>query len=344
MPVSCACCLLLRGFLHLVRLLTLLPFARILFSGKPQPDFALVQAALPVLARLLYVLDDEVLTDACWALSYMSDDTGSQNNKIEAVIHCGVARRLVELLMHKSANVKKPALRTVGNIATGDDVQMQVLLVKLTAQTSRGRCTLTSHQSVHFPAFPFAFLSQNCSALPCLLALLVNPKKSIRKEACWSVSGGRSNEGDLQRLRASLLIFSPSIPCSMRTISNITAGNEAQIDLVIGANIIPPLVAILKEEHIDIQKVPPLKAEQQQAKARTLQAINADSIAHSLLAVCAMQEAVWALGNAASGGTDEQVRYLAAQGAIPPLCRMLSRDDATVVSTAMEGQSEASGH
>jgi importin subunit alpha-1 len=127
-----------------------------LCRGKPQPDFALVQDALPVLARLLYVLDDEVLTDACWALSYMSDDTGPQNQKIQAVIQCGVARRLVELLMHRSPNVKTPALRTVGNIVTGDDVQTQVIM--------------------------------NCSALPCLLALLVNPKKSIRKEACWTIS------------------------------------------------------------------------------------------------------------------------------------------------------------
>lgn len=40
----------------------------------------------------------------------------------------------------------------------------------------------------------------NCSALPCLLHLLSSPKESIRKEACW-------------------------------TVSNITAGNRAQIQV-----------------------------------------------------------------------------------------------------------------
>ena len=40
----------------------------------------------------------------------------------------------------------------------------------------------------------------NCSALPCLLHLLSSAKESIRKEACW-------------------------------TISNITAGNRAQIQV-----------------------------------------------------------------------------------------------------------------
>ena len=40
--------------------------------------------------------DEEVLTDACWALSYLSDGT---NDKIQEVINSGVCRRLVELLL-----------------------------------------------------------------------------------------------------------------------------------------------------------------------------------------------------------------------------------------------------
>jgi importin subunit alpha-1 len=151
---------------------------------KPPPDFALVQDALPVLARLLYVLDDEVLTDACWALSYMSDETGPQNPKIEAVIQCGVARRLVELLMHQSLHVKTAALRTVGNIVTGDDVQTQVIL--------------------------------NCSALPCLLALLVNPKNVIRKETCWAISN--ITAGNSEHIQA--VINANIIPELIRTLTN----------------------------------------------------------------------------------------------------------------------------
>jgi importin subunit alpha-1 len=42
------------------------------------------------------------------------------------VIESGVFPRLVELLMHPSASVLIPALRTVGNIVTGDDMQTQV--------------------------------------------------------------------------------------------------------------------------------------------------------------------------------------------------------------------------
>lgn len=61
----------------------------ILFTAQVKP-------ALPALARLIHSNDEEVLTDACWALSYLSDGT---NDKIQAVIEAGVCPRLVELLL-----------------------------------------------------------------------------------------------------------------------------------------------------------------------------------------------------------------------------------------------------
>ncbi|GAA0185192.1 transporter [Lithospermum erythrorhizon] len=157
--------------------------------GKPQPPFEQVKPALPTIAQLLHSNDEEVLTDACWALSYLSDGT---NDKIQAVIESGICPRLVELLAHPSPSVLIPALRTVGNIVTGDDGQTQVMIDHL--------------------------------ALPCLLNLLTqNYKKSIKKEACW-------------------------------TLSNITAGNKDQIQAVIAAGIFSPLVNLLQNAEFDIKK------------------------------------------------------------------------------------------
>ncbi|KAF2590399.1 hypothetical protein F2Q70_00039512, partial [Brassica cretica] len=93
--------------------------------GKPQPPFEQVSPALPALERLIHSTDEEVLTDACWALSYLSDGI---NEKIQSVIQAGVVPRLVELLEHPSPSVLIPALRTIGNIVTGDDAQTQVFL------------------------------------------------------------------------------------------------------------------------------------------------------------------------------------------------------------------------
>merc|ERR1719287_184262 len=207
-----------------------------LCRGKPPPPFEWVSPALATLGQLIFSPDEEVLTDACWALSYLSD---GPNEKIQAVIEAGVCRRLVELLLNPSPAVQTPALRTVGNIVTGDDLQTQFII--------------------------------NNNALPCLLALLSSPKKGIRKEACW-------------------------------TISNITAGNKDQIQAVVDNNIVPPLVQLLSNAEFDIRK-----------------------------------EAAWAISNATSGGNAAQIKFLVQQGAVRPLCDLLTVNDVKIVTIALEG-------
>lgn len=123
-----------------------------LCRGKPQPKFEQICGVLPMLAKLVMMDDVEVITDAIWALSYISDDTGATNNKIQAVIDHGVLPRLVQCLNHHQTSVQVPALRCIGNIVTGDDKQTSAALA--------------------------------CNPLPYILGLMSHRKKGIKKEAC----------------------------------------------------------------------------------------------------------------------------------------------------------------
>lgn len=193
-----------------------------LCRGKPAPPFEWVSPALATLANLIYSSDVEVLTDACWALSYLSD---GPNERITAVLQAGVCRRLVELLLHSSPLVQTPALRAVGNIVTGDDHQTQVVL--------------------------------QSGALPHLVKLLSHAKKTIRKEACWTISnitaGNRDQIGEV--ITVGLI---PPVIHLLSTadfdikkeaawaISNATSGGSPQqVEYLVEAGSIKPMVDLL---------------------------------------------------------------------------------------------------
>ena len=120
---------------------------------QPQPDWDLISPALTALSKLIHSPDYEVLIDACWAISYLSDRS---NDKSQAVIEAGVVPRLVELFNHQSSSVQIPALRSVGNLVTGGGLQAQIIIT--------------------------------AGALPALSTLLSSPNDTICKEACWIVS------------------------------------------------------------------------------------------------------------------------------------------------------------
>eukprot|EP01132_Coremiostelium_polycephalum_P010933 gene10933-13391_t len=191
--------------------------------GKPQPSFETVRPALPVLAELIYFNDEEVLIDACWALSYLSDGT---NERIQEVIEAKVCRKMVELLAHPSYSVQTPALRTIGNIVTGNDMQTQVVL--------------------------------SVSALPLLLNLLKSPKRAIRKEACWTISNiTAGNKTQIQNvidanIIPSLIFLLSNAEFEIKkeaawAISNATSGGtQEQIAYLVSQGCIKPLCELFQ--------------------------------------------------------------------------------------------------
>jgi hypothetical protein len=134
--------------------------------------------------------------------------------------------RLVELLMHPSPAVQTPALRTVGNIVTGDDLQTQVII--------------------------------NCSALPCLLSLLASPKKGIRKEACWTISNITAGNSVQIKGVIDANVIPPLINLLTNAefdikkeaawaISNATSGGTPeQINFLVAQGCVPPLCELLE--------------------------------------------------------------------------------------------------
>ena len=90
-------------------------------------------------------------------------------------------------------------------------------------------------------------------------------KNSIRKEAAW-------------------------------TLSNITAGNRDQIQLVVDADVFPLLYDIISSDETAVSK-----------------------------------EALWAVSNTTSGGSPEQAMYLAQTGAIASLAKSLGNIDTRLI-------------
>ena len=82
----------------------------------------------------MHQVDEEVLVDACWALSYMSEPA----DRIGHLIVAGVLPRLVMLLGHTSPNVQMPAFRCIGNVATGTAEQTQAVSFRWLPMASDG--------------------------------------------------------------------------------------------------------------------------------------------------------------------------------------------------------------
>jgi len=122
-------------------------------NKDPSPSLEVIKTILPTLSNLLDHSDTEIRTDACWALSYLSD---GDNSKIQCVVDSGVVRKLVAALASGEVVVMTPALRALGNIVTGTDEHTDAVI--------------------------------DAQGIPYFISLLRHQRSNIVKEAAWTLS------------------------------------------------------------------------------------------------------------------------------------------------------------
>ncbi|KAG7657540.1 Armadillo [Arabidopsis suecica] len=241
--------------------------------------------AVPIFVHLLASSpSDDVRELAVWALGNIAGDSPQF---CTYVLKCGAlanpaAFQALERLIHSTdEQVLEKACWALKYLSKGTDEKIQIVIE---AGVVPRLVELLLHPSIHvlIPALLTVGnivtgndLQTQCvidsGALPCFLNILThNYKKDIKKDACW-------------------------------TISNITAGTQEQIQMVIEANLIDPLVHLLQYAEFDIKK-----------------------------------EAAWAIYNVTSGCHD-QVKYLVEQGCITPLCDLLLCADPKIIIICLKG-------
>ena len=194
-----------------------------LCRGAHDQDFCL--QSFDTLSLLLSNPDEEILVESCWALVSLT------NEHIESVVEANFCPRLCQLLNDSSQEVVIPALRAVGNIATGSSAHVQVLL--------------------------------DNNVLPTLLYLLSHERKLIQTEACWVISSITSGNIDqIQSVVDNANILPKLIQLMSRRAGDLTLcmeatyaivnfarkGNATQVNELMRLGIVRPLVQSLDKD------------------------------------------------------------------------------------------------
>ncbi|KAJ6246120.1 importin alpha [Anaeramoeba flamelloides] len=239
-----------------------------LCRGKPRPKFTKVCKAIPIFAHLINQNHQQLVIDACWGLSYLSD--GNDLN-INSVIDSGVVPKMVEFLGSTNPKIQIPALRVIGNLVTGDSIQTQRVLE---SDILDKLYNLLSHQRIQIKKEACWALSNitagtknqiqqvvESGIIKQLILVMKGSNRLIRQEACWVLSNaiyGGSTEQIIYCAEQGCLnefiyfLESPSsrvIKICLEAIEKILQVGEIQAERTAGQN--PVIQAIQSEGGIE---------------------------------------------------------------------------------------------
>ena len=176
--------------------------------------------------------DLKILGDSCWGLCY------AIKNRIKCMEYLfkqGILPNLLKLMVHAQVRISVPAIRLVGNMTIGSDIQTQAII--------------------------------DGGVLNNLQLLLASKQKKIRKESCWLISNIAAGTAEqLQRLLESGILPMlldilkkdvANIKCEVLwTILNISSKLQTKyLPSLLSYNVIEGLCNSLETTDVNIVKI-----------------------------------------------------------------------------------------
>jgi hypothetical protein len=234
-----------------------------------------METLLPILHRLLHMADAEVLSYTCWTLSHLCDGPSSHiaavvTSKDPKAPRGGLVPRLVELLLHGSWRVTKPALRTIGNIVC--------------AECSDDNNNNNHSSSAAAATADYTEVVLECGAVPRLKELVTHSNREIQKEACWTLSNIAA--GTIEQIQA--VIDSGAIPPLVKLVSDkktdqevrseacwvvlnaTSCGSDSQIEVLVDEGCVSVLSVLLSEASMAMMALEGLERVLQVEEAREM--------------------------------------------------------------------------